>query len=323
MSTKLKSKRFVMVLFVVLSLVLAACQQQTVIETEAPQPIDETEAAPDAASTEDETEDEVIEVPATEAILPNPLPADPVAQTFTASDGTVLEGTFYPAATINAPVIVLMHWAPDDQSSWLAIAAWLQNRGLQQDFEAGGDPWLDASWFPVLYGDVSFNVFTFTFRGCEGGCMMFDPDGWKLDVEAAMLHILEIKNVDLTKVITVGASIGADGAAIGCHYYETGWGGCLGAFSISPGGYLTVPYADEVAQLENEMLPRPAWCLYSTGDSESAAACQDVEGWLYQSVVYEGSAHGMRLIRPEVDPAVLEKLLAFIELYLGCDVCAL
>ena len=158
---------------------------------------------------------------------------------------------------------------------------------------------------------------------CEGGCQEFDREGWKLDVEAAMLHIIGIENVDLSKVLTVGASIGADGAAYGCHFYNAELGGCLGAFSLSPGGYLTMPYADEVALLENELLPRPAWCLYSAGDSESSAACQNVAGQLYAATAYEGTAHGMSLISPDVAPNPLDELLRFIEMYLDCEVCSL
>lgn len=311
------------ILAVGLSLILTACKGGT--ETGAV--TEEPSAAADDLPAETDESDGLGEAstaaPSTEDSTMNPLPAEPITQTFTASDGTELEGTFYPAATTDAPLLVLMHWAPGDQSDWRAIAAWLQNRGLQPDTGNNGEAWLDSSWFPVLLDDVTFNVFTFTFRGCEGGCQEFNREGWKLDVEAAMHQIIGIENVDLSQVLTIGASIGADGAAYGCHFYNTELGGCLGAFSISPGGYLMIPYPDEVALLENELLPRPAWCLYSAGDSVSAAACQDASGQLYQATEYDGSAHGMSLIDPDVQPNPLDELLRFIELYLDCDVCSL
>jgi hypothetical protein len=318
-------KNAIMKLFVLvmgLSLLLTACKAGTDTTVATEEPSTPTQEPTDAGDNGD-TGAASTTAPQVEDSNINPLPADPITQTFTASDGTVLEGVFYPAATTDAPLLVLMHWAPGDQSDWMAIAAWLQNRGLQPYLGASAEPWLDSSWFPVLLEDVTFNVFTFTFRGCEGGCQTFDREGWKLDVEAAMLHIIGIENVDLSKVLTIGASIGADGAAYGCHFYNTELGGCLGAFSLSPGGYLTVPYADEVALLENELLPRPAWCLYSAGDGESAAACQTVTGQFYKATEYAGAAHGMDLIRPEVDPNPLDELLRFIELYLDCDVCSL
>ena len=314
--------RNLLIVLVGLSLLLTACKAgvETGVGTE--EPSTATEALTEVVAG-GETEEAITSVPLTEEDNTNPLPADPITQTFTASDGTELEGTFYPAATIDAPLVVLMHWAPGDQSDWQAIAAWLQNRGLQTVAGNSGEAWLDSSWFPVLLDDVTFNVFTFTFRGCEGGCQEFNREGWKLDVEAAMLHIIGIEDADLSKVLTVGASIGADGAAYGCHFYNSELGGCLGAFSLSPGGYLTLSYADEVALLENELLPRPAWCLYSAGDSESSAACQEAEGQLYLATEYEGTAHGMSLISPDVDPNPLDELLRFIEMYLDCDVCSL
>ncbi len=253
----------------------------------------------------------------------NPLPPDPVPMTFMTSDGLELQGTFYPAETTNAPLIVLMHWAKGDQNDWRAIAFWLQNRGVQVDVPADGEPWLDPSWFPEISADFSFNVFTFTFRDCEGGCRRFDNQGWLQDVEAAMTYVIGIENVDLSRVLTIGASIGGDGAAYGCHFYNSELGGCQGAFSISPGGYLTLPYPQEVTSLDGELISRPAWCLYSVEDAEAATACQEASGSLYQATEYPGSLHGMDLIDPAVDPNPLDKILEFIHQYLQCDVCSI
>jgi pimeloyl-ACP methyl ester carboxylesterase len=255
--------------------------------------------------------------------MANPLLADPVAMSFTARDGVELQGTFYPAAEINAPVIVLLHWAPGDQSDWRAIAAWLQNRGLEVEPGGANEPWLDPSWFPEFAEEYSFNVFTFTFRGCEGGCQSFDREGWRLDVEAAMTEVIRMEDINRSQVLTIGASIGADGAAYGCHFYNTELGGCQGAFSLSPGSYLDILYMQEVASLEAELISRPAWCLYAEGDGESAEACLEATGTLYRAVEYSGSLHGMRLINPEQAPNPLSLILDFIHDYLQCDICAL
>lgn len=322
MAKQVDSVRTIGLLLLGMSLLLAACQPGTATEAQ-PNVAEEagrTEAASEAAPEATET---AVSEALPEDAGPSPLPADPIPQTFTASDGTELQGTFYPAATTDAPLLVMMHWAPGDQTDWQVIAAWLQNRGFQPEVDAAGQPWLDARWFPELLDDVTFNVFTFTFRGCEGGCQNFDREGWKMDVQAAMLHIIGIENVDLSKVLTIGASIGADGAAYGCHFYNSELGGCLGAFSLSPGGYLTIPYSEEVSLLESELIPRPSWCFYSADDAESASACQTATGQFYEATEYAGSAHGMSLIDPAMDPNPLEALLNFIELYLECDVCSL
>jgi len=266
------------------------------------------------------------ETEATEVVLTaseNPLPADPIAMTFTTRDGVELSGTFYPAATVNAPVIVLMHWALGDQSDWRAIAAWLQNRGLEVAPGGADKPWLDSSWFPSFADEYSFNVFTFTFRGCEGGCSSFDREGWRLDVEAAMTEVVRMENVNRSEVLTIGASIGADGAAYGCHNYNNQLGGCQGAFSLSPGGYLDIPYAQEVANLEAELIGRPAWALYAEDDAVSAAASQEASGMFYRAVAYPGSLHGLQLINPDQNPNPLDLILDFIHDYLECDICSL
>ncbi|MCB2213881.1 hypothetical protein KQH50_00660 [bacterium] len=320
--------KFIFALLLSLSLVLAACGPQTATPTgEIPmqETVSGTGAETDTAGqqvvTESTSPDET-DMPATgDGEDANDLPADPISMTFQASDGTELSGTFYPSASNNAPLIVLMHWAPGDQTDWRAIAAWLQNRGLA--VEPGNEPWLDSSWFPGISEAYSFNVFTFTFRGCEGGCQSFDREGWVLDTEAAMTHIIGVENVDLSKVLTIGASIGADGAAYGCHFYNSELGGCQGALSLSPGGYLAMPYADEVANLEAEMIPRPAWCLYADGDADAVAACESASGDHFQAFEYTDSAHGMALIEPDRDPNPLGLILDFIESYLQCDACSI
>jgi dienelactone hydrolase len=275
--------------------------------------IEEEQEPPQPTAT-----DEVVVVQETDVPSEvNALPPDPIAQTFQTLDGVNLEGMFYPAAMTNAPIIVLMHWAPGDQHDWSAIAPWLQNRGYQSDLPEGGLTWLDPTWFPSLGDDLSFNVFTFTFRGCEGGCANFDREGWLQDVEAVMTHITDLEAADLSRVMTIGASIGADGAAFGCHFYNNQTEGCQGALSLSPGGYLTFPYSVEVADLESETPPKPAWCLFSTEDLPSANACSDITGALYQSFEYPDFSHGMELIHPDQEPNPLDLIFQFIEQYLN------
>ncbi len=299
-----------------LGFLLVGCRQATplstaIVETESAIRTEEVVIAGTEAASGESSGDE------------NPLPADPIAMNFTTRDGVELEGTFYPAAVNNAPVIVLMHWALGDQSDWRAIAAWLQNRGLAVEPGGADEPWLDPSWFPVFADEYTFNVFTFTFRGCDGGCKTFDREGWRLDVEAAMTEVVRMESINRSEVLTIGASIGADGVAYGCHNYNNQLGGCQGAFSLSPGGYLEIPYAQEVANLEAELIGRPAWALYAESDTESAAASREAIGSLYRAVEYSGSLHGMQLINPDQDPNPLDLILEFIHDYLECDICSL
>ena len=116
-------------------------------------------------------------------------------------------------------------------------------------------------------------------------------------------------------MLTIGASIGSDGAPDGCWSHNEAYPNqCLGALSLSPGGYLTMPYADAVAGLEAEDPPKPVWCFYATDDFASAEACQSAAGELYQIFQDEGMMHGMDLVAPEIEPSVLQLMLDFIQL---------
>lgn len=291
------------------ALLLSACTPLTTTTPSGEETQDADEAYP-------VTEEEPIETETHEILAP-----EPIAHTFQTQDGVELQGMFYPSSMDNQPLIVLMHWAGGDLRDWRVIAPWLQNSDVLEDLVGSGMPWLMGSWFPPMPEGVSFNVFTFTFRDCEGGCQTIDPEGWLLDIEAAMMHIKGLENVDLSCVATIGASIGADGAAYGCTYYNAEYGVCHGAMSISPGGYLKTTYPDAVADLEDEMPPASAWCLYAEGDTQSAEACQNAQGDLYQPTEYEGKAHGMSLLSPEFSPNPLSKFLAFFNQIGICDAC--
>ncbi len=261
-----------------------------------------TEAPPDAPPTEAPTAE-----PREPALLPEPQQIS-----FAAGDGQELEGTYYPAAANPAPIIVLMHWAPGDQSSWVEIALWLQNQGLGGQTKSS-DTWLDPSWFPALPNDASYAVFTFTFRECGGGagCQSFEPDGWLLDAWAAMETAGGLEGVNPERMVAIGASIGSAGATDTCA------DGCLGALALSPGSYLNIPFAEAVTALDAGVPPRPVWCLAAEGDGESAPTCRSASGDSYRAIAYPGSHHGMQLIRPGLDPDTMGIILEFLGITLG------
>lgn len=244
------------------------------------------------------------------------LPAEPQAVVFQAADGAPNEGVFFPAALDGAPMVVLMHWAPGSACDWQAIAPWLQQRDMAWDCTAEqGDPWLDPSWFPALPAGASYNVFVFSFRGCgDQGCTAFSPEGWLADAQGAMQAAARLEGVDPQRVIAIGASIGADGAADGCAYLNEQEGkACRGAFSLSPGSYLTVPYDGAVAAIDGD--GHPAWCLYAPKDAQAAEACESASGEHYELLADPNGGHGMVLIQPGLD--TLQKMLDFIALTVG------
>jgi len=313
--------KWLLILILASALILSGCVPGTDSVTEEAKETEElTETATESAGGTIESAEMG---PTPQDTERNPLPPEPVAHIFQTSDGVELQGMFYPSRMDDQPLIVLMHWAKGNLRDWRVIAPWLQNSDISEDSVGSGMPWLMGSWFPPMPEGVSFNVFAFTFRGCENGCQSIDPEGWLLDIEAAMMYIREFENVDLSRVATIGASIGADGAAYGCYYYNAEYGVCHGAMSISPGGYLTISYPNAVANLEGESPPASAWCLYADGDAPAAESCRNAQGDLYQPTEYEGEAHGMALLSPDFEPNPLSKFLEFFNCIGICDACFL
>lgn len=235
---------------------------------------------------------------------------------FTTSDGRTLQGTYFPASFSPAPLVIMMHWAPGDQSDMRELALWLQNRGFS-DYQAenpSAKAWLNPDWFPQLEEGRSYGVFTFTFDGCEGGCKSFDREKWLLDAQAAVQTAYALEGVDPARIVTVGASIGADGAADGCIYLNSEYpGSCLGAFSMSPGDYLTLNYADVVEQLHASDPSAITYCLYAKEDSESAAVCQPLpESEAGKVFAYESNFHGLMLVQPNLEHDTLALMIEFL-----------
>jgi hypothetical protein len=129
----------------------------------------------------------------------------------------------------------------------------------------------------------------------------------------------ELENVDPKKIVSMGASIGADGAIDGCMHLnaQKGNGLCLGSLALSSGSYLNVQYSAAVKTLEAETPPKPAWCLYSDGDGESAVVCRPLTNKNYKAVNYAGNRHGMALLRQDLNPQPLQVLLDFLKQVLG------
>ncbi len=324
--------QFLIPTLVILSaLFISGCQpsesavQTTMAETQEAQPTEMPTTIP--TNTPEESTEAPLKAPtvtptATEVVDVAPaLPPEPIPQTILVSDGTELMGQLFPADRSDAPLLVLFHWALGDQRDWDALAPWLQNRGYQPELPDAPPPWLDPSWFPAMPEGVSFHVLTFTFRGCEDGCQAFDREGWLLDVAGVMDHLQVLEYVQFSQVATVGASIGADGAPYGCHYYNEKVGGCQGALSLSPGGYLTIPYPEEVDALGSEDPPKPAWCLFSSEDGQSATPCEKASGDHYRAISYPGGAHGMAMLKQGQEPNPLEITLEFLNLAGLCENC--
>lgn len=258
--------------------------------------------------------------------LPTPtaepaLPPEPQEISFNAVDGQVLKGLFYPASRSNAPVVVLIHWIKGDKSDWYEIAPWLQNRGLDNPFTNPGDlPWWDSAWFPAIGEEISYNVFIFSLRSClpmnEKGCPKFIASAWLDDVKGAMQKIVELEGVDASRVVVIGSSIGADGAADGCLLLNNHQpSACRGALSLSPGGYLGMDYASVVETNSQLASPAAIWCV---ADENEISICKSAGEYpTYQLFEIPGGNHGNMLLSPDLAPLPMQLILDFLHLTLG------
>jgi hypothetical protein len=238
----------------------------------------------------------------------NVLPATPQKASVETLQGRTLQGRYYPAAEENAPLVVLIHWVMANQGDWKAVAAWLQNRGVATTGTCSmPDPcdWWDPSWFPPM-GGRSYAVYTYTLSGCEpnNGCASITREAWAEDANAAILYASQLPGIDPNRIVTAGASIGADAAIDSCAWLnnQSGPGYCRGSLAFSPGSYLVDEYAGQVTELETSQPPVPAWCLFAESDAEAAPTCRSASGTSYQMFEYAGNNHGMMLIAPNLAP---------------------
>jgi hypothetical protein len=276
-------------------------------------------APPEATQAPTEAAPPPVETPPP---APPALPPEPQPVTFQAGDGQELRGLYYPAAVQPSPVVVLMHWVGGDMSDWYEIAVWLQNRGQKNPFANPGDAsWWDPAWFPPVPEGVSYGVFIFSFRGCapsQAGCANWTPEVWLLDAQAAMLKATELEGADTTMIAAFGSSIGADGAPDACAWLDEQMpGSCKGALSLSPGGFLEIPYPVPVQQLGGNQPPVAAWCLADETEFSFCEMAEMAGNPAYRDFMIPGGQHGNMLLRPGLDPLPMQIILDFLDEVFG------
>ncbi|MCJ7716217.1 MAG: hypothetical protein MUO54_06830 [Anaerolineales bacterium] len=281
---------------------------------------EQSESTPTPSSSAPETETPIpsATLPPTETSTPTITPIvvldpPPLEIKFTAEDGRELSGIYYPADTNPAPLVVLVHWARGDQSEWTEIALWLQNRSQLVREPDYNRSWRSSDWFPENTSGISLGVFTFTLWDCEDECKDYLPDLWLMDIQAAMETAIELTGVDVNKIVTAGASIGADGAVYGCtSLNQSGLGECRGSYVLSPGSLLTIPFENIAYELIHNDPPRPVYCLYGLRDDAAVETCSAVPDARQVDYGYIEN-HGFELLQPFQNPDPLLLLLELID----------
>lgn len=280
--------------------------------------VKENDTTPVPSATSTETPQPSATLPPTITNTPTITPIvvldpPPVEITFSAEDGHLLSGIYYPADTNPAPLVILVHWARGDQTEWTEIALWLQNRSQLVREPNYNKTWRSSDWFPENTSGVSLGVFTFTLRECEDVCKDYLPGEWLLDIQAAMETAVELTGVDKSKIVTAGASIGADGAVYGCtSLNQKSLGGCRGSYALSPGSLLTIPFEKGANELIYSDPSRPLYCVYGLRDDAAVETCSAVPDARQVDYGYIEN-HGFELLQALQNPDPLLLLLELID----------
>lgn len=244
------------------------------------------------------------------------LASEPQSLEFLTTDGLVLAGTFYPPESCNVPVVLLMHQFGSSKESWIEMAQWLQNR-----VAAAGT----AGLLPPMPDNLSFAVFAFDFRshgdsqpGEDDG---LDTEGFLIDAQSALGFVKTLPNVNPERIITMGASIGADASLDACLVLEgddiAGYQenkGCIGAFAFSPGSFLDVLYVEAANRLSQPPFDIAIACVAAELDGNTADLCGSAVPGRYTSTIYAGrSEHGIALLQPGLDPDIGQVVLDFLQ----------
>ncbi len=193
-------------------------------------------------------------------------PGEPTIVEFNSVYDTTLVGMFYPAvqAEEKVPIVVLMHMLNSDRSAWDAFAT-------------------------ELHAEGQFAVLAFDFHGHGDSGGDYDRALVVEDAKAVVSYAQSLDGVAAGQVILIGASIGSDAAVDACVE------GCIAAASLSPSGWLGIPYDEALAEISE----KPVLCLASVADGETVATCEsglELPMRDYRVQTYLGNAHGTNML---------------------------
>ncbi len=120
---------------------------------------------------------------------------------FTTSDGVVIVGDYHAPEKPKSPAVVLLHMYRSDRSAWAPLVPTLRSAGfavLAIDLRGHGE-------------SVSPGSMELVRRALERDATLFNP--MHFDVAAAHAFLSKRKNIDLSRLAIVGASVGC-GVAI-------------------------------------------------------------------------------------------------------------
>jgi alpha-beta hydrolase superfamily lysophospholipase len=263
-------KLIYVVLFVLLISILG-CAKQAVEQKEPARAY--TAAAPEEPATE--------QAPASKYTEPKVAGGGMRSVTLTTEDEVSLAASYYPG---NEKAVILVHMVGKDRHTWDSLAKRLNTMGFTViSFDLRGHGSSDLNWMD--FKDPDFKMMT-------------------NDVKAAADYIYEKSDVDIERTYIVGASIGANLAAV----YGATDPKVKALVMMSPGSiYHGVNPIDAVTAFN-----KPILFVYSTLDnyaSNSARTMMKIGKGERKEIVYrESNAHGTDMFaeHPELEKDIID-----------------
>ena len=206
-----------------------------------------------------------------EPVVPGPTSTPQATQAtlpmmISASDGLVLQATYYGPERHPAPGVLLVHMASSDRSAWEPLAESLQQQG-----------------YAVLAIDLRGH-------GSTGGQV-----NWELsqgDVTSALAMLRDLPGVDPQRIAVVGASIGANLGLNACASAAE----CQTAVLLSPGlDYRGITASNGIARLGS----RPVLIATSENDDNNPGDSLTLDGMVsgpHRLLLYPDAGHGTDML---------------------------
>jgi alpha-beta hydrolase superfamily lysophospholipase len=193
----------------------------------------------------------------------------------TAADGQVLKGDWYAPLTPpegGAPAILLLHMYGSNRIAY-------------------------APLIPLLH-DAGYAVLNVDLRGFGQSRGSRNWNAAQTDVQLWLDWLREQDGVRDDALVTLGASVGANLALIGCANDE----GCVTSIALSPGfSFYGIQPEDAVI---NGLRDRSVLLIASHTDNDSAITVRQMGNYARNNVlvrIYPGSAHGTSLFNRQLD----------------------
>jgi pimeloyl-ACP methyl ester carboxylesterase len=193
----------------------------------------------------------------------------------TASDGQVLKGDWYAPANApedGAPAILLLHMYGSNRIAYAPLI--------------------------VLLHDAGYAILNVDLRGFGQSRGKQDWAAAQTDVQLWLDWLREQDGVRDDQLATIGASVGANLALVGCSNDE----GCVTTIALSPGiSFYGIQPEDAVV---TGLSKRSVLLVASHFDNESSIAVRQMGSKARNDVlvrIYPGSAHGTSLFNREMD----------------------